>query len=287
MARKRKPSDDVYNARRRVRRLAARLEREGKSDLAASYRVAAASGSGTTTQELDRIYAVGVTAQANATGVQQSASQQRTPRAKRPSDEVYNARRRLKRQAERLEREAAKQPGRIADQMRSMAESLRRSAAEAMGLKTNEQRQKALERLGMIRERTYGATEGMSSVYRRNLIFMQQLNAAGTEGADSSITQREKDVFWAAVKGLWPDGSQVPRNERYERVINHFYFTEHSDAQRFARWLRDEKHTDIRDVAGDISLVFEYITTKLNDPSAYDAPEVDYDELMKLIRTLK
>jgi hypothetical protein len=282
MARKRRPSDDVYNARRRVRRLAARLEREGKSDLAASYRAAAASGSGTTTQELDRIYAAGATAKANATGAQQRAS-----RAKRPSDEVYNARRRLKRQAERLEREAAKQPGRIAEQMRSMAESLRRSAAEALGLKTNEQRQKALERLGMIRERTYGATEGMSSVYRRNLIFMQQLNAAGTEGADSSITQREKDVFWAAVKGLWPDGSQVPRNERYERVINHFYFTEHSDAQRFAQWLRDEKHTDIRDVAGDISLVFEYITTKLNDPSAYDAPEVDYDELMKLIRTLK
>ena len=282
MARKRKPSDDVYNARRRVRRLAARLEREGKLDLAASYRTAAATGSGTTTQELDRIYAAGVTAQANATVVQQ-----RTPRAKRPSDEVYNARRRLKRQAERLERESAKQPGRISEQMRSMAESLRRSAAEALGLKTNEQRQKALERLGMIRERTYGATEGMSSVYRRNLIFMQQLNAAGAEGADSSITQREKDVFWAAVKGLWPDGSQVPRNERYECVINHFYFTEHSDAQRFAQWLRDEKHTDIRDVAGDISLVFEYITTKLNDPSSYDAPEVDYDELMKLIRTLK
>lgn len=284
MARKRKPSDDLYNARRRVRRAAERLEREGKSSIAESMRKAAAAGSGTTTQELDRMYAQAKSATKSATVAQQvpTAAQGRTSRPKRPSDEVYNARRRLKRQAAKLEREAAAQPEMIAEQMRSFAKSLRSHAESAMGLKTEQERQAALDRLARIREITKGASYGMSSVYRRNLITAQQINAAGTKDTDSSISEAEKNVFWAAVKGLWPEGSHVPRNERYNKIIDHFYFTNTSDAKEFAAWL-EKKGIDVRNVVGDLSYIFEYITTELNKPEDRDEPEMRYEALMKIV----
>lgn len=284
MARKRKPSDDLYNARRRVRRAAERLEREGKSSVAESMRKAAAAGSGTTAQELDRMYAQAKSSPKSATVAQQipTAAQGRTSRPKRPSDEVYNARRRLKRQAAKLEREAAAQPEMIAEQMRSFAKSLRSHAESAMGLKTQQERQAALDRLARIREITKGASFGMSAVYRRNLITAQQINAAGTKDADSSISEADKNVFWAAVKGLWPEGSHVPRNERYNRIIDHFYFTNTSDAKEFAAWL-EKRGIDIRDVAGDLSYIFEYITTELNKPEDRDEPEMRYEDLMKIV----
>ena len=284
MARKRKPSDDLYNARRRVRRAAERLEREGKSSVAESMRKAAAAGSGTTAQELDRMYAQAKAVPKSATVAQQTptATQGRASRPKRPSDEVYNARRRLKRQAAKLEREAAAQPEMIAEQMRSFAKSLRSHAESAMGLKTQQERQAALDRLARIREITKGASYGMSSVYRRNLITAQQINAAGTKDADSTISEADKNVFWAAVKGLWPEGSHVPRNERYNKVIDHFYFTNTSDAKEFAAWL-EKRGIDIRDVAGDLSYIFEYITTELNKPEDRDEPEMRYEDLMKIV----
>ena len=289
MARKRRPSDDIYNARRRVRRLADRLERQGDSRRASELRTVAATSAGTTQAELDAIYNAQRKERRSATQAQQTQpTAQRQPRPKRPSDELYNARRRLRRQADKLEREAAKVGGKLSEQMRSFAASLRRQAESSLGLKGAKERIEAIERLGDIREMTRGASYGKSAIFRRNLIIMQQLNAAGTKDADSSVTQREKDVFWAAVKGLWPEGSDVPRNQRYERVIEHFYFSGGSDARDFAKWLaRDKGIEDMRDVAGDLSLIFEYITTELNDPEEYNSPEVDYDELKKLLLTLR
>lgn len=49
-------------------------------------------------------------------------------RAKRASDDAYNARRRFKRQAERLEREAAKAGGSYGDRLSNVAAELRDSA---------------------------------------------------------------------------------------------------------------------------------------------------------------
>ncbi len=174
----------------------------------------------------------------------------------------------------------------IRKQMESLAKSLRAHAQEARGLKP-EQYQEALDRLAKVREYTIGASYGKSAVYRRNTIIQQQLNAAGTEGADSTITERQKDVFWASVKGLWPEGSDVPRNERYSRIVDHFYFTNHSDAKKFEKWLEEKKGLSKRDVGGDLSLIFEYITTELNDPAEYDDPELPYQEVMKLLHLLK
>ena len=298
MARARRPSDDAYNARRRAKRLAARLEKQGRHDEAAGLKAMAGTayaGGTTSPTELDA-YVKEVKARPSKppktsskvpVTAQVPAPSAPTPRPRKASDDVYNARRRLRRQASKIEREAGAQPEGIRKQMLSFARSLREKAEEAKGSMDAETRAKFLESLADLRERTKGASYGVSRIYRRNLIFQQQMNAAGTMGADSAITQRQKDTFWMAVKGLWPDGTHVPRNERYNRVIDHFYFKDTSDAKDFRKWLRDEKGLDMKDVTGDLQLVFEYITTELNKDVDTDEPEVPYDELKKIILTLR
>ena len=120
---------------------------------------------------------------------------------------------------------------------------------------------------------------------RRNAIVAQQLNAAGTEGADSSISERKKDVFWAATKGLWPKGSNVPRNERYDLILSHFYTDATTDAREFREWLKNEKGIDPQQAFGDLQYVFEYVTEELNDPAIYELPEVPYQAAMDIVRT--
>lgn len=294
MARAKRASDEQYNARRRAKRLADRLERQGKTIDAKALRdlVAGSYKGGTVSAgELDaahNAYRVSKrTAKASAPKqpVLSVPSEPKPSRPKRDSDKLYNARRRLKRQADRLERDSKGQPDMIRKQMESLAKSLREHAKSAYGVKP-EKVDETLDRLKKVREYTIGASYGKSAVYRRNTIIMQQLNAAGTEGADSSISERKKDVFWAAVKGLWPEGSDVPRNERYNKIIDHFYFSDHSDAKKFEQWL-NKKGLEKADVGGDLSLIYEYITEELNDPAEYDDPELPYQEVMKLIHLLK
>lgn len=273
MARAKRPSDEIYNARRRARRAAERAERSGNVQEAARLR-----------QIVEQSYANKPARQA-ARQVRESVPQQaRTPRPKRASDEVYNARRRLRRQAERIEREAAQATGSAKEAALGFAKYLRQQA-QATGKLDKEQRQAALDRLNRIREQTKGVTYDPFKVRRRNAILMQQINAAGTEGAESSISERKKDVFWAATKGLWPKGSNVPRNERYDRILSHFYTDNTSDAQEFRAWLEQKKGTNAQESFGDLQLVYEYITEELNDPARYDDPELPYATVMDLIRT--
>lgn len=273
MARAKRPSDEIYNARRRARRAAERAERAGNVAEAARLR-----------QIVAQSYATKPARQA-AQQVRESVPQQaRTPRPKRASDEVYNARRRLRRQAERIEREAAQTTGSAKEAALGFAKYLRQQA-QATGKLTQDQRQAALDRLNRIREQTRGVTYDPFKVRRRNAILMQQINAAGTEGAESSISERKKDVFWAATKGLWPKGSNVPRNERYDMILSHFYTDNTSDAQEFRAWLEQKKGTNAQESFGDLQLVYEYITEELNDPARYDDPELPYAVVMDLIRT--
>lgn len=278
MPRAKRPSDELYNARRRAKRLAARLEQAGRmgeasvlrTQIAASYGKSASVGA----SEL----------QASMTGLGNQTVSEHRPRAKRPSDELYNARRRLRRQAERVEREAAKERGKARDLAEGFARYLRQQAEAGKRLDAR-QRAQEIERLGRIREVTHGADRDDFRIRRRNVILMQQLNAAGTEGADSSINERKKDVFWAATKGLWPRGSNVPRNERYDRILDHFYTDNTTDAREFREWLEKSKGTNAKDSYGDLQLVFEYITEELNDPMVYEMPEIPYQDVMDLIRT--
>lgn len=285
MARAKRASDELYNARRRVRRMAERYAKAGNESLASTLREAARAGSGASMAELNRLYQGGTTTARTAPAAAMQQDIGRQPRPKRPSDEVYNARRRLKRQAEKIEREAKTATTEAAREAALGYAKYLRQQAKPTGKLTSEQRQQALERLGRIRERTRGITYDPFRVRRRNAILMQQINAAGTEGAESSISERKKDVFWAATKGLWPKGSNVPRNERYDRILDHFYTEDTTDAKDFRAWLEEKKGTTAQESFGDLQLVYEYITEELNDPAEYDLPELPYETAMSLIIT--
>lgn len=285
MARAKRASDELYNARRRVRRMAERYAKAGNDSLASTLREAARTRSGASMADLNRLYQAGTTATRPAAPVTAQAPSARQSRPKRPSDELYNARRRLKRQAEKIEREAKTATTEAAREAALGYAKYLRQQAKPTGKLTSEQRQQALERLGRIRERTRGITYDPFRVRRRNAILMQQINAAGTEGAESSISERKKDVFWAATKGLWPKGSNVPRNERYDRILDHFYTEDTTDAKDFRAWLEEKKGTTAQESFGDLQLVYEYITEELNDPAEYDLPELPYETAMSLIIT--
>lgn len=210
-------------------------------------------------------------------------------RKKRTSDELYNARRRLRRQAARLRRDAERQSSDLVrSQMESFASELERAAKTSKDVRTLEQQKQRIEQLGKIRERTYGASrEQFSRVYRSNLIFQQQMNAAGVKGASSTISEREKDVFWMATKGIWTSGENISRDQRYERILEEFYFNpEGSNQRNFERWLRS-RNINPADVMGSLQMIFDYITQELNDPAKYDEPELPYEEVGRVIITVK
>lgn len=298
MARAKRQSDELYNARRRVRRLADRVEKLGDTRMAEGLRDLARVGRGASIETLNSAYQAGKVQYVSQrqrkprqetvpTGDVAQPPKRRTktkaPRAKRPSDELYNARRRLRRQAEKIEREARTKDATERKLAEGYAKYLRQQAQAGAKL-TPEQRQQAIERLAGIRKSTRDVAYGGFRIQRRNAIIAQQLNAAGTEGATSSISERKKSVFWAATKGLWPKGSNVPRNERYDLILSHFYNDETTDAKGFRQWLIDKKGTDAQESFGDLQLVFEYITEELNDPSVYELPEVPYETAMDLIK---
>lgn len=288
MPRKRKPSDDLYNARRRVRRSADRLEKQGRNAEAQRLRDLASTNRKTSISQLNAAsnnYKQQRVAAPTTTNVAPTTSnvspttyqQQKTPRKKTKADEVYNARRRIKRQAERIEREAKGLQGVAREQAKGFAKYLRELAKQT-GKLTEQQRKETLERLGSVREATRSATYEPFRVRRRNLIFMQQMNAAGMKDADSSIPERKKDVFWAATKGIWT-GEDVARNQRYDRIADYFYNLSEgasSTATDFQKWLKEKKGKDPRDVFGDMQLIYEYVTEELNDPMDYESPETPY-----------
>lgn len=277
MARAKRPSDERYNARRRIKRALARAERSGDFERASMLRA-----------QVEASYAknkIGRSVlQGSAPVAEPTVTQPRASRPKRLSDELYNARRRLRRQAAHIEREAAKAETVEKDLALGYAKYLRQQAQAGAKL-TEEQQKQALERLGSIRANTKGVTYDPFRVRRRNAIIMQQLNAAGTEGAESNISERRKDVFWAATKGLWPKGANVPRNERYDLILSHFYSDNTTDAQEFREWLEREKGTNAQESFGDLQLVYEYITEELNNPDVYDMPDLPYQSAMDLIKT--
>lgn len=293
MPRAKRQSDELYNARRRVRRLADRVAKLGDTRMAEGLRDLARVGRGVSIEMLNSAYQAGkvqyapqrqrVTADDTRQASSQSRAKTKAPRAKRPSDELYNARRRLLRQAEKIEREARTKGETERKLAEGYAQYLRQQAQAGAKL-TPEQRQQAIERLAGIRKSTREVAYGGFRIQRRNAIIAQQLNAAGTEGATSSISERKKSVFWAATKGLWPKGSNVPRNERYDLILSHFYNDETTDAKDFRQWLIDKKGTDAQESFGDLQLVYEYVTEELNDPSVYDLPEVPYETAMDLIK---
>lgn len=295
MARAKRSSDEMHNARNRAKRLITRLEKQGNQTQAANLRETVAASYGkAATVNLAQLNAAVSNARTSSvsdlpapTTINVVTKAPKQPRPKRPSDELHNARRRLLRQAEKLERESKQAKSERERKLtEGYAQFLREQVERTKGKKLSVQQQMSeIERLGTVRKVTKNVTYGRFKVARRNAIFMQQLNAAGTEGATSSISERKKSVFWAATKGLWPKGSHVPRNQRYDLILSHFYLDNTSDVLAFRNWLQKTKKLDPQDVFGDMQLVYEYITEELNDPAKYELPDLPYRSAMDLIKT--
>lgn len=141
-------------------------------------------------------------------------------RAKRTSDEVYNARRRAKRLLARLEREDVSDMSTLqkrarADYIASVREQISQSyqgtrqvhqAAEAQT-----RTKRAAERLDRM---TTAPRKATARVERSNLIFQRQINLARS-GAPSVLGDRGKEavsVFYAATRRFWRGGDPKERN---------------------------------------------------------------------------
>ena len=161
-------------------------------------------------------------------------------RAKRTSDEVYNARRRAKRLLARLEREdvsgmSTLQKRAHADYIASVREQIAQSyqgtrqAHQAAEAQTRTKR--AAERLDRM---TTAPRKARSRAARSNLIFQRQINLARS-GAPSTLGAGGKEavsVFYAATRRFWRGKDPKERNrlimdglgvtslsEAYDRVI--------------------------------------------------------------------
>lgn len=158
-------------------------------------------------------------------------------RAKRTSDEIYNARRRAKRLLARLEREDVSGMGTLqkrarADYIASVREQIAQSYQGAHQVPEAQTRAKnAAERLDRM---TTAPRKAKSRAARSNLIFQRQINLARS-GAPSTLGERGKEavsVFYAATRRFWRGKDPKERNrlimeglgvsslsEAYDRVL--------------------------------------------------------------------
>lgn len=161
-------------------------------------------------------------------------------RAKRTSDEVYNARRRAKRLLARLEREdvsgmSASQKRARADYIASVREQITQSYQGTRQVhqvaEAQTRTKKAAERLDRM---TTAPRKAKSRAARSNLIFQRQINLARS-GAPSTLGDSGKEavsVFYAATRHFWRGKAPKERNrlimeglgvaslsEAYDRVI--------------------------------------------------------------------
>ena len=161
-------------------------------------------------------------------------------RAKRTSDEVYNARRRAKRLLARLEREdvsgmSTLQKRARADYIAGVREQITQSYQETWQVhqvaEAQTRTKKAAERLDRM---TTAPRKAKSRAARSNLIFQRQINLARS-GAPSTLGERGKEavsVFYAATRRFWRGKDPKERNrlimeglgvsslsEAYDRVL--------------------------------------------------------------------
>lgn len=160
-------------------------------------------------------------------------------RAKRTSDEVYNARRRAKRLLARLEREdvsamSALQKRARADYIASVREQIAQSYQGARRSRLPEAQTRTKRAAEHLDRMTDAPRKAKSRAARSNLIFQRQINLARS-GAPSTLGDSGKEavsVFYAATRRLWRGKDPKQRNrlimeglgvtslsEAYDRVI--------------------------------------------------------------------
>lgn len=148
-------------------------------------------------------------------------------RAKRKSDEIYNARRRAKRLLARMEREDTS--GMSAAQIRARSdymESVRAQISQSyQGTRDVRQVADAMKRAKRASEQlnrmTSGPRRAKSSLERADLFFQRQLNLANI-GAPSTLGEHGKEavsVFYAATRQFWRGRDPKERNRLIVRGL--------------------------------------------------------------------
>jgi hypothetical protein len=175
---------------------------------------------------------------------------------------------------------------------------------------SEKEREAKLKPLAKAYQRSYDAAYSRDARIRSNAIFAQQINAAGTEGGSSTISKNAAKAFWVANKGLWTTGEHVPRNERYAKILAH-WFGDSNDARKLEEWLikkaeEDKKNrlTDaeqeellerygslltpqererlLAESQGSLQIVEEYIASTI-PADLQNEPELDYERVKKSV----
>lgn len=140
-------------------------------------------------------------------------------RAKRKSDEVYNARRRAARALAKLERQAAQGAFKTEGQKRavySLAQQLETAISKSyVNRQTRQYSKDIASTVSNLRstasviqsDRMQGAT------YRQNKIFERNLNNATMKDGFSSISKAEAKVFYRLTQNIWQGKPPEMRNE--------------------------------------------------------------------------
>lgn len=139
-------------------------------------------------------------------------------RAKRASDEVYNARRRAKRLIARLEKQASKNAAE--DRARkSYVQSLKSAVASSYAKNRSREAiadsKKYAEKLDRM---TAIPRANRTAKARSEAIFRQQL-ATARAGAASSVTEAQASVFYAATRRIWRGHDPRERNELIKKAL--------------------------------------------------------------------
>lgn len=139
-------------------------------------------------------------------------------RPKKQSDEIYNARRRAKRAAARIEREAAKQQqtGKAKAATESYVQALREQIAKTY-VRKGESNVEARRAARALDVQTMGKGT-LTSEQRQNVIFERQLNLAGA-GMPSTLAktpeaaQAAVKIFYKATQSVWQGLAPQDRNK--------------------------------------------------------------------------
>lgn len=142
-------------------------------------------------------------------------------RAKRKSDETYNARRRAKRAAARIQRDmqGMSRSERAAAQSYLDTLNERINATYASKTGTRQQRAQSVERASQAAQQLDRATKGVraqrSATARTNKLFEQQVNRArlGEPSTLGRYGAAEVDVFYAATRRIWQGKPAKDRNK--------------------------------------------------------------------------
>lgn len=198
-------------------------------------------------------------------------------RAKRASDEVYNARRRAKRLLARMEREdisgmSTAQKRARADYMESVRAQISQSYQGTRDVREVRKAQKrakaASERLDRM---TSAPRKVKSSRERSDMLFQRQINLARID-APSTLGAHGKEavsVFYAATRQVWRGHDPKKRNELIMRALG-----VDSLAEAFEKVLRaNERALDALIENGGVTSTVEGLTSENED--FYKEVEID------------